>query len=218
MPCLSMICWDPKLLCILQKYSQFVDTHKFTFINKSSHRIRLWELQLLDVTRNWTKIVDYLPCKIFSDNLYKLVTYYAYYTKQIGLKGEALSLHTVSGSSSVEWIQGASLAQKQPMTWYKVRIISISQSINFKYFPGIDPYLIYDICCLQTSFNAPEGNDPLALDMGAMGKGMVWINGQSIGRHWPGYIGRGNCGGCNYAGTYNEKKCRTYCGKPSQRW
>lgn len=110
------------------------------------------------------------------------------WTYKIGLKGEALSLHTVSGSSSVEWAQGASLAQKQPMTWYK------------------------------TTFNAPAGNDPLALDMGAMGKGMVWINGQSIGRHWPGYIGSGNCGGCNYAGTYTEKKCRTYCGKPSQRW
>lgn len=110
------------------------------------------------------------------------------WTYKIGLKGEALSLHTVSGSSSVEWAQGASLAQKQPMTWYKA------------------------------TFNAPPGNDPLALDMGAMGKGMVWINGQSIGRHWPGYIGSGNCGGCNYAGTYTEKKCRTYCGKPSQRW
>ncbi|KAH9762935.1 Beta-galactosidase 12 [Citrus sinensis] len=110
------------------------------------------------------------------------------WTYKIGLKGEALSLHTVSGSSSVEWAQGASLAQKQPMTWYK------------------------------TTFNVPPGNDPLALDMGAMGKGMVWINGQSIGRHWPGYIGNGNCGGCNYAGTYTEKKCRTYCGKPSQRW
>lgn len=77
-------------------------------------------------------------------------------------------------------------------------------------------YVIF--CCLQTTFNVPPGNDPLALDMGAMGKGMVWINGQSIGRHWPGYIGNGNCGGCNYAGTYTEKKCRTYCGKPSQRW
>lgn len=47
---------------------------------------------------------------------------------------------------------------------------------------------------------------------------MVWINGQSIGRHWPGYIAHGSCGGCNYAGTYTEKKCRTNCGQPSQRW
>jgi beta-galactosidase len=40
---------------------------------------------------------------------------------KIGLKGESLNLHTVSGSSSVEWRQGALLAKKQPMTWYKVR-------------------------------------------------------------------------------------------------
>jgi len=41
---------------------------------------------------------------------------------QIGLKGEALNLNTVSGSSSVEWVQGSSLAKKQPLTWYKVRL------------------------------------------------------------------------------------------------
>lgn len=51
-----------------------------------------------------------------------------------------------------------------------------------------------------------------------MGKGQVWINGQSIGRHWPGYIARGGCGACNYAGTYTDKKCRSNCGESSQRW
>ncbi|MBA0848247.1 hypothetical protein Goshw_030150 [Gossypium schwendimanii] len=107
---------------------------------------------------------------------------------KIGLKGEALNLHTVSGSSSVEWVQGSQLVKKQPMTWYK------------------------------TTFNAPGGNEPLALDMSSMGKGQVWINGQSIGRHWPGYIARGSCGACDYAGTYTDKKCRTNCGEPSQRW
>ncbi|KAJ7955885.1 Beta-galactosidase [Quillaja saponaria] len=107
---------------------------------------------------------------------------------KIGLKGEALSLHTISGSTSVEWVEGSLLAKKQPLTWYK------------------------------TTFNAPAGNDPLALDMSGMGKGQIWINGQSIGRHWPGYIAHGGCGDCNYAGTYNDKKCRTNCGEPSQRW
>ncbi|KAK9275813.1 hypothetical protein L1049_023084 [Liquidambar formosana] len=108
--------------------------------------------------------------------------------KQVGLKGEALSLHTFTGSSSVEWLGGSLLVQKQPMTWYK------------------------------TTFNAPEGNDPLALDMNSMGKGQIWINGQSIGRHWPGYKARGGCGACNYAGTYTDKKCRSNCGESSQRW
>jgi hypothetical protein len=107
---------------------------------------------------------------------------------KIGLKGEASNLHTVSGSSSVEWVEGSLLARKQPLTWYK------------------------------TSFSAPGGNEPLALDMNSMGKGQIWINGQSIGRHWPGYTAHGNCGSCNYAGTYDDKKCRTNCGEPSQRW
>uniref|UniRef100_A0A9I9DA76 Beta-galactosidase n=1 Tax=Cucumis melo TaxID=3656 RepID=A0A9I9DA76_CUCME len=79
---------------------------------------------------------------------------------KIGLKGEALNLHTASGSSSVEWVAGSLVAQKQPLTWYK------------------------------TTFDSPEGNEPLALDMSSMGKGQIWINGQSIGRHWPAYTAR----------------------------
>lgn len=108
--------------------------------------------------------------------------------EQIGMKGEDLSLHTVSGSSSVEWVEGSLLAQNRPLTWYKAIL------------------------------NAPPGNAPLALDMGSMGKGQMWINGQNIGRHWPAYIAHGSCGACYYAGTYTENKCRTNCGQPSQRW
>uniref|UniRef100_A0A7N0U519 Beta-galactosidase n=1 Tax=Kalanchoe fedtschenkoi TaxID=63787 RepID=A0A7N0U519_KALFE len=37
-------------------------------------------------------------------------------------------------------------------------------------------------------FNAPEGNDPLALNMSSMGKGMAWVNGRSIGRYWQSYL------------------------------
>ncbi|XP_048133867.1 beta-galactosidase-like isoform X1 [Rhodamnia argentea] len=107
---------------------------------------------------------------------------------KVGLKGEALSLQTLSGSSSVEWLEGSMLAQKQPLTWYKA------------------------------TFNAPPGRSPLALDMSSMGKGEIWINGQSIGRHWPAYTARGSCGGCSYAGTFNENKCRSNCGEASQRW
>ncbi|XP_020572705.1 beta-galactosidase 16-like [Phalaenopsis equestris] len=36
----------------------------------------------------------------------------------------------------------------------------------------------------MTRFNAPLGNEPLALNLISMGKGEVWINGQSIGRYW----------------------------------
>lgn len=36
----------------------------------------------------------------------------------------------------------------------------------------------------QTLFDAPAGNDPVALNLGSMGKGEAWVNGQSIGRYW----------------------------------
>lgn len=107
---------------------------------------------------------------------------------KVGLKGESLSLNTMSGSSSVEWVQGSLLANKQPLTWYKA------------------------------IFNAPGGNDPVALDMSSMGKGEIWINGEGVGRHWAAYTAHGSCGQCSYAGTYSETKCQTNCGQPSQRW
>ncbi|KAI0531008.1 hypothetical protein KFK09_000557 [Dendrobium nobile] len=36
----------------------------------------------------------------------------------------------------------------------------------------------------HTRFDAPLGDEPLALNLIGMGKGEVWINGQSIGRYW----------------------------------
>ncbi|WZY81181.1 hypothetical protein YC2023_027565 [Brassica napus] len=105
---------------------------------------------------------------------------------KIGVKGEAMSLHT--DSSSVSWNQGSYVIKKQPLTWYK------------------------------STFAAPGGNEPLAIDMNTMGKGHVWINGRNIGRHWPAYKAQGNCGRCNYAGTFDAKKCLSNCGEASQRW
>ncbi|XP_014501540.1 beta-galactosidase 1 [Vigna radiata var. radiata] len=107
---------------------------------------------------------------------------------KVGLKGETLSLHSISGSSSVEWIEGSLFSRRQPLTWYK------------------------------TTFDAPAGTAPLALDMGSMGKGQVWLNGQNLGRYWPAYKASGTCDYCDYAGTYNENKCRSNCGEASQRW
>ncbi|CAN8234206.1 unnamed protein product [Cochlearia groenlandica] len=36
----------------------------------------------------------------------------------------------------------------------------------------------------KASFDTPEGHDPVALNLGSMGKGEAWVNGQSIGRYW----------------------------------
>ncbi|EOY33043.1 Beta-galactosidase 8 isoform 4 [Theobroma cacao] len=71
----------------------------------------------------------------------------------------------------------------------------------------------------QTNFDAPAGNDPIALDFTGMGKGEAWVNGQSIGRYWPAYVSRsGGCtDSCNYRGSYNSNKCLKNCGKPSQQ-
>jgi len=58
------------------------------------------------------------------------VKFNIYAIGQVGLKGEALNLHTESGSSSVEWTRGSLVAKKQPLTWYKVRIKS-QQMLHF---------------------------------------------------------------------------------------
>lgn len=85
-------------------------------------------------------------------------------------------------------VEWGEASQNQPLTWYKA------------------------------SFDAPDGNDPLALDMVSMGKGLAWINGQGIGRYWPAYRAHGTCPRCDYRHFHNEKNCTTGCGEPSQRW
>ena len=40
---------------------------------------------------------------------------------------------------------------------------------------------------MQTLFDAPMGNDPVALNLSSMGKGEAWVNGESIGRYWSSY-------------------------------
>ncbi|XP_039014932.1 beta-galactosidase 13-like [Hibiscus syriacus] len=37
-------------------------------------------------------------------------------------------------------------------------------------------------------FDAPEGNDPVLITMIGMSKGLVWINGNNIGRYWMSYL------------------------------
>ncbi|OMO75251.1 Glycoside hydrolase, family 35 [Corchorus olitorius] len=107
---------------------------------------------------------------------------------QVGLRGEAMNLISPHGASSAEWTR-SSLAtrSRQSMTWYKAY------------------------------FNAPGGDEPLALDMRSMGKGQAWINGKSLGRYWMAYA-KGECGTCSYSGTFRPPKCQTGCGQPTQRW
>ncbi|XP_057970690.1 beta-galactosidase 6 [Malania oleifera] len=48
----------------------------------------------------------------------------------------------------------ANFSAQEPLTWHKIE------------------------------FDAPLGNDPVTLNLSTMGKGEVWVNGQSIGRYW----------------------------------
>lgn len=110
------------------------------------------------------------------------------WTYQVGLKGEAMNLNSPNSISSVDWMDASLIAQRQqPLTWHKAY------------------------------FNAPKGDEPLAIDMSGMGKGQIWINGQSIGRYWTAYA-TGDCNGCNYAGAFRPPKCQLGCGQPTQRW
>ncbi|XP_027089797.1 beta-galactosidase 3 [Coffea arabica] len=110
------------------------------------------------------------------------------WTYKVGLKGELMNLVSPNGVSSVEWIPGSLVVNgQQPLKWYKAY------------------------------FDAPMGNEPLALDMKSMGKGQVWINGQSIGRYWI-TNANGNCGTCQYSGTFRVSKCQLGCGQPTQHW
>ncbi|XP_041010238.1 beta-galactosidase 3-like [Juglans microcarpa x Juglans regia] len=107
---------------------------------------------------------------------------------KVGLKGEAMNLGSPNSISSVDWMQEFLAAEKQkPLTWYK------------------------------THFDKAEGEEALALDMSSMGKGQVWINGESIGRYWNVYA-NGNCNGCSYSDTFRPIKCQFGCGNPTQKW
>lgn len=109
---------------------------------------------------------------------------------QVGLKGEYLEIYSPERQDGVEWSEIREEPQKSPFTWYK------------------------------TVFDAPDGDNPVTLDLGSMGKGQVWVNGKSLGRHWPSYLApETGCNAvCDYRGAYNQDKCTSNCGKPTQRW
>ncbi|KAF3456617.1 hypothetical protein FNV43_RR01271 [Rhamnella rubrinervis] len=111
------------------------------------------------------------------------------WTYQVGLKGEYLKIYTVEENKKAGWTALTLDADPSIFTWYK------------------------------TYFDAPTGMEPVALDLGSMGKGQAWVNGHHIGRYWTLVAPKGGCQNtCDYRGTYNSDKCRTNCGKPTQTW
>lgn len=41
---------------------------------------------------------------------------------------------------------------------------------------------------LQTYFDAPESLSPAAIRMNGMGKGLIWVNGEGVGRYWMSFL------------------------------
>ncbi|EMS68743.1 Beta-galactosidase 4 [Triticum urartu] len=93
-----------------------------------------------------------------------------------------------------------------------VNSVSGSSSVEWGSATGAQPLTWH-----KAYFAAPAGSAPVALDMGSMGKGQIWVNGNNAGRYWS-YRASGSCGACSYAGTFSEAKCQTNCGDISQRW
>ncbi|KAM7502065.1 hypothetical protein LguiB_000969 [Lonicera macranthoides] len=147
------------------------------------------------------------------------------WTYQVGLKGEGLRLYT--GDSSV-WMSKPTFPTKQPLIWYKYtefqRRLQVWDIENRKWDlryledQSSDTYTEKAKLLIQTNFDAPAGDSPVAIDFTGMGKGEAWINGQSIGRYWPTYASSnsGCTNSCNYRGSYSSNKCLKNCGKPSQ--
>ncbi|XP_059304171.1 beta-galactosidase 10 isoform X1 [Lycium ferocissimum] len=109
---------------------------------------------------------------------------------KIGLHGEYLRIHKSYNLNSNIWAPTSEPPKQQPLTWYKAVV------------------------------DAPPGNEPVALDMIHMGKGMAWLNGQDIGRYWPRKSSKHEkcVTQCDYRGKFNPDKCDTGCGEPTQRW
>lgn len=111
------------------------------------------------------------------------------WTYQIGLKGEFSRIYSPEYQGSAEWSSMQNDDTVSPFTWFK------------------------------TMFDAPEGNGPVAIDLGSMGKGQAWVNGHLIGRYWSLVAPESGCpSSCNYAGTYSDSKCRSNCGIATQSW
>ncbi|KAK9287776.1 hypothetical protein L1049_016216 [Liquidambar formosana] len=111
------------------------------------------------------------------------------WTYQVGLKGEFLKIYTIDENEKAGWTNLTLDAIPSTFTWYK------------------------------TYFDAPSGVDPVALDLGSMGKGQAWVNGHHIGRYWTLVAPKDGCQEiCDYRGPYNSDKCTTNCGKPTQIW
>ncbi|KAE8695462.1 Beta-galactosidase 16 [Hibiscus syriacus] len=62
----------------------------------------------------------------------------------------------------------------------RLRIFSTEHKVQWSPYQAKGHRLIW----YKAWFDAPSGDEPLALNLWSMGKGEVWVNGESIGRYW----------------------------------
>ncbi|XP_042518461.1 beta-galactosidase 9-like [Macadamia integrifolia] len=111
----------------------------------------------------------------------------SFWTYQVGLKGEFMRIYDLDETEQADWIDLATDATPSALSWYK------------------------------TYFDAPEGVDPVSLNLESMGKGQAWVNGHNIGRYWSLVAPKDGCPNtCDYCGTFYAMKCATNCGRPTQ--
>ncbi|KAJ0960439.1 hypothetical protein J5N97_001721 [Dioscorea zingiberensis] len=60
-----------------------------------------------------------------------------------------------------------------------------AQSVEWRTF---DKFAQKPMVWYKTTFDAPPGRDTVALNLQSMGKGEIWINGESIGRYWVSFL------------------------------
>ncbi|XP_042380353.1 beta-galactosidase 7-like [Zingiber officinale] len=86
---------------------------------------------------------------------------------------------------------GGSLRDLRNWLWhYKVgltgesMLIFSEQGSETAEWKSLQGYTNKPLMWYKTRFDAPKGDDPVVLNLENMGKGEVWINGESIGRYW----------------------------------
>ncbi|GLJ18790.1 hypothetical protein SUGI_0335490 [Cryptomeria japonica] len=99
-------------------------------------------------------------------------------------------LYSKTGANAIQWNSGTYPPNNTALIWYR------------------------------TEFNAPKGNNAVALDLTTMSKGQAWVNGHHIGCYFPSFKAPtdGCSDTCDYRGTYSPTNCVSSCGKSSQEW
>ncbi|KAM0947342.1 putative beta-galactosidase [Dioscorea sansibarensis] len=89
----------------------------------------------------------------------------------------------IRGSKSVRDLSNQVWGYKIGLQGENTEIYTKEGSEKVEWKP-IDAFADRRLIWYKTTFDAPSGKDPVAVNLGSMGKGEAWINGENIGRYW----------------------------------